>query len=209
MSGTPAGATPIGDNFYLFKSPISTPECLISAHGGHERERHFQVPSGVTVHFYALHGFTLSDPGTALLNVEVQPKESIRGPGACHDYSLSKYQGKHNKAGESYKSIANQIQNTARERTAAQQKYMEAAAKGTPDFKMSILRDNVTSRKPVNIVTVRNRVGAGDMLLSTLIAAVRTTYPSITVFHCSFCRSSMHFDAGLSHKANYPADRFF
>lgn len=209
MSSVPPGATPIGDNFYLFKSPISTPECLISAHGGHERERHFQVPSGLTVHFYALHGFTLMDPGTALLNAKVAPKESITGPGKCHDYSLSKYQGSHNKAGESYTTIADQLKNTAASRTDAQQKYMVEAAKGAPAWKLSMLRDKVTTQNPVNVVTVRNRVGAGDQLLSTLINAVHSAFPEITIFHCSFCRSSMNFDAGLSHKATMSAEHFF
>jgi putative adhesin Stv-like protein len=206
MSDTPAGATPVGKYFYLFKSPISTPECLISAHGGHDRERHFQVPAGVTVNFYALHGFTLQDPGTALLNAQVNPKESIAGPTSCHDYSLSKYQGRHNKAGETYASIDAQVQSTAQARTAAQSKYMKAAAQGAPDWKLGIARQNVTSQNAINIVTVRNRVGAGDIRLSDLITAVRGAFPSITIFHCSFCRSSMNFDAGLSQKANMGAE---
>ena len=209
MAGTPAGATPIGDNFYLFKALSSTPECLISAHGGHERERHFQVPPGITVHFYALHGFTLMDPGTAVLNVKLTPKETITGPGKCHDYALSKYQGRHNKANESYATIATQVQSIGQGRLAAQEKYVKAAAAAAPDWKLGMLRESVVSRHEVNIVTVRNRVGAGDMLLSTLIAEVHGAFPSMTVFHCSFCRSSMNFDAGLGQKANYPAEHFF
>jgi hypothetical protein len=211
MSGTPAGATPIGKNFYLFKAISSTPECLISAHGGHDREQHFEVPAGVTVHFYALHGFVLNDPGTALLNAQITPKESITGPASCHDYTLSKYQGRHNRGGrETYASIATQVQNTAQARSAAQAKYVQAAASAkTPDFKLDLLASNVTTHKEINIVTVRNRFGASDQLLSTLINEVRAAYPSIKIFHCSFCRSSMNFDAGLAHSANYPADRFF
>jgi hypothetical protein len=209
MSGTPAGATPVAENFYLFKSPISTPACLLSAHGGHDRERHFQVPAGVTVNFYALHGFILQDPGTALLNAQVKPKESITGPASCHDYSLSKYQGRHNKAGESYSSISVQVQSTAQARTAAQSKYVQAATQSAPDWKVSVIRQQVTSQNPINIVTVRNRFGAGDIRLSALINAVRGAFPTITIFHCSFCRSSMNFDAGLSHKATMGAEHFF
>ena len=209
MPGTPAGATPIGDNFYLFKALSSTPECLISAHGGHERERHFQVPPGITLHFYALHGFTLMDPGTAVLNAKLTPKETITGPGKCHDYSLSKYQGRHNTNNESYGSIATQIQATGAARSEAQSKYIKAAAANAPAFKLGMLRESVVSRHEVNVVTVRNRFGAGDMLLSELITAVHGAFPSLTVFHCSFCRSSMNFDAGLGQKANYPASNFF
>jgi len=210
MSGTPPGATPIGENFYLFKALSSTPECLVSAHGGHDRERHFEVPAGVTVHFYALHGFTLLDPGTAVLNAKLTPKESITGPASCHDYSLSKYQGRHNKTGqETYASIAAQVRATTQARTDAQAKYVTRAAAGAPAWQLDMLRANVTSQKEINIVTVRNRVGAGDMLLSTLIGAVHGAYPSFTVFHCSFCRSSMHADAGLGHKATMSAEHFF
>lgn len=210
MSDTPPGAMPVGENFYLFKAVSSTPECLISAHGGHDRERHFQLPAGVTVHFYALHGFVLLDPGTAVLNAQITPKESISGPAGCHDYSLSKYQGRHNASGqETYASIATQVQTTAEARTDAQAKYIKGAAAGAPDWKLGMLRDTVTSRKEINIATVRNRFGAGDMLLSSLINAVHVAYPSITIFHCSFCRSSMNFDAGLGHKANMGAEHFF
>lgn len=209
MSGTPAGATPIGKNFYLFKAVSSTPACLISAHGGHYREQHFELPPGVTVHFYALHGFTLLDPGTQVLNLQVTPKESITGPASCHDYVLSKYQGRHNAREETYGSIATQVRDTAQARSEAQTKYMRRAAEGAPDWQLISARDQVTSRTEINIVTVRNRVGAGDMRLSALINAVHAAYPSFTVFHCSFCRSSMNFEAGLGHKATMGAEHFF
>ena len=84
--------------------------------------------------------------------------------------------------------------------------WQGVAAQGAPDWKLGIARQNVTSQNAINIVTVRNRVGAGDIRLSDLITAVRGAFPSITIFHCSFCRSSMNFDAGLSQKANMGAE---
>ena len=63
----PAAATAIGDDLYLFRSPIPSEECLISAHGGTAGGNAlFDVPAGVTVNFYTFHGFSLIDPGLDL-----------------------------------------------------------------------------------------------------------------------------------------------
>jgi hypothetical protein len=211
MSKTPEGATPVGSHFYLFKSPMPSTECLISAHGGHERERTFLVPAGITIHFYALHGFTLNDPGIALLNASVTPKESITGGPkvTCHDYSLSKYQGTHSKGRETYGSINQQVAATAQGRSTAQEKYLQYVSQGQPDWKLGIEQQKIQSNKPVHIATIRNRFLGGDMKLSAVLSGIRKAQPNINTFHCSFCRSSLYFDAGMSHKATMGPEHIF
>ncbi|MEO0558470.1 MAG: putative adhesin [Bacteroidota bacterium] len=204
---TPPGATPVGNNYYLFKSPVPTSECLISAHGGHGRERHFVVPPGVTLHFYAFHGFIQSDPGINFLTDNPIPKETIKGLAGqqvkCHDYGLTKYQGRHNTQGETYGSIQNKVNRTARNIKSSTEAFVRYVSKGGSDEKnIDAMLATMGSYRPIDIVTVRNRTFSGERMLSDLIQKVRIASPGTNVFHCSFCRSSDHYDAGLSQKAS-------
>src|SRR5262249_9928989 len=105
MSKTPAAATKVGSNCYLFKSITNSVDCLISAHGGFMAEnRSFTVPDGVTIRFYVEHGASLCDPGvvkfaTFSLLSKAVVNEEFTGGESCRGYLLSKYQGAH--AGES------------------------------------------------------------------------------------------------------------
>src|SRR5690348_15019266 len=107
----PNGAIAIGSKLYLFKSKSNSTDCLISAHGGYYKTtKSFEVPLGCSVLFYGEHHKTLSDPGIKLADTHAKPVETV-GPGKdCLNYVLSKYQGSHNKAGETYEKIAGRIE---------------------------------------------------------------------------------------------------
>jgi hypothetical protein len=182
----PKGAIPIGSKLYLFKSKSNSTDCLISAHGGYYKEsRTFQVPNGVTLYFYGEHKKVLSDPGIKLADTKAKYVERVGEGQKCVNYILSKYQGKHNKAGETYEKIADRI--------AFQDKSLGDI------FKMITTTQNeklatkglgmILDSQSMSVVTIRNRWFASDVNLLEVISAVRKVLPGIKNFHCSFCRS--------------------
>lgn len=195
----PAAATAIGDDLYLFRSPIPSDEVLISAHGGAVGSNVlFTVPAGVTVNFYTFHGFSLIDPGLALAKARPEPKEAITGPGKSNDYFLSKYQGRHGNVNETYDDIDEAVRGEAKRTLDARSKLRQLQAGGASGPKVAMARANVDSSHPFNVVTIRNRFFSGAVRLSDVVHQVRVVAPEIRVFHCSFCRTSMEHDAGFS-----------
>jgi len=194
----PDGAMAIGRHLYLFTAKVPTDECLISAHGGGlSGNVMFSVPSGVSVHFYVPHGFTLQDPGIALAAARRQPTETVVGPGQCHDYELSKFQGRHGNNAETYESISTRVERESADLL----KYRRRVADASSDVMRQGAQVQLDSVHPFHAVTIRNRFASADMRLSEVIRKVREVMPMIKVFHCSFCRSPMHADAGMSAKA--------
>jgi hypothetical protein len=195
----PAAATAIGDDLYLFRSPIPSEECLISAHGGTAGGNAlFDVPATVTVNFYTFHGFSLIDPGLALAKARPDPKEQIIGPAKSHDYFLSKYQGRHGGANETYGDIEGAVRAEATRTLDARGKLRHVASTGARGTKLAMAQSNVDASRPFSVVTIRNRFFSGAVRLSDVVRQVRVVAPEIRVFHCSFCRTSMQHDAGLS-----------
>jgi hypothetical protein len=198
----PNGATAIGDDLYLFRSPVPSRECLISAHGGTKGGNElFQVPDRVTVQFYTYHGFSLIDPGLALAAARPAPKEVIEGPGMCHEYLLSKYQGRHGGGKESYDDVERAVKSEADRLLGARSKLRALEAQGASPTKLAMAQSNVATSHPFNVVTIRNRFFSGTMRLSTLIQQVRLVAPEIQLFHCSFCRTSVTHETDYSTRA--------
>lgn len=101
--------TMLGGGMYVFSNGgTRSRELLISSHGVHLGllGGKIKVPSWTELTFFTPHGKALTDPGVgAVIEGRVAPAE-VKGPGdMVPNYRLSKYQGKHNRAGETYDSI--------------------------------------------------------------------------------------------------------
>jgi hypothetical protein len=194
----PDGAMAIGDDLYLFFAKVPSDECLITAHGGaFSGNVMFSVAGGVTLNFYAPHGFNLTDPGLALVYSRPEPTEVASGPGNCHDYELSKYQGRHNSAGETYGTIANAVGAESDRFLKARQKVQGAGN----EKQRELAQGQLAMTHPFHVVTIRNRWASAAVRLSRVVSEVRAVVPMIRVFHCSFCRGHMHNPASPSARA--------
>ena len=188
----PEGAVAVGSKYYFFKSDTNSTDCLISAHGGfYKGTSTFQVPAGVELIFYGVHGNVLSDPGVKLADYDATPVETIGGGGDCFNYALSKYQGTHGgtegKPAETYESINRRIKYN-NERLSNHFKV------ATTSDKQNIVKMNleaILKSRTMSVLTIRNRwfMSGGDAYLRDAIKEVRKAFPGIKRFHCSFCRS--------------------
>ncbi len=138
--------------------------------------------------FYSEDTFCVLDPG--FKNVyynEAVPREILSEGDECFDYCLSKYQGRHSSAGETYSLIAQTIARSfaARETSAAQLK--KATEQGNDRAKRSLARAVAANKTPA-VVTVRNRLFKADLPLTQVMGLVKEVSPDLTVFDCSCCR---------------------
>jgi hypothetical protein len=185
----------VGRYIYLFKSSTNLVDCIITAHGGYVFDnRSFRVPEGVTLNFFAEHGNTLTDPGMGELMsglANAVPSETVGGGKNCHNYLLSKYQGRHGSEDETYESIMKNVTDADNSRLQIQSEVGKAALRGN-DKAVKKLLDILGKRKGASVVTIRNRwdVLAG-IPLADVVKDVRKAMPSISTFWCSFCRSDM------------------
>jgi len=193
----PAGATKCGSDCYLFKSATNAYDCLISAHGGFVAEnRSFTVDSGITIHFYGVHGAALLDPNITDFARNVSravPVETVTGGQPCRNYLLSKYQGAHAGADgkttvETYDQVAQTITGRDFIRTAKFKKMMSDQEENIQQQTFNSLMAEWSG----NILTIRNRwnVWVG-VPLADAIKAARKEMPSLRIFHCIFCRCTM------------------
>lgn len=185
---TPDGAEKIGRHLYLFRSQTDSTTCAIDAHGGYYFEnRSFKVPDGVTLKFYASHGNHLMDQGLQGLKLATntfKPIEEITGGQDCHDYLLQKAWGTHTFDKESDEEFR-----ITYERAKA---FLERTDKKWQKEFFGHTFDNVAS-----LLTVRNRWdNLCGVTLKDVIHDVRKVMPTLTTFHCSFCRNSMFFSGG-------------
>jgi len=113
----PEGATPIGRHLYLFKSNTNSTDCIISAHGGYLfGDIGSKVPTEIELKFYSPNTTALCanlEKFNALI-AKAKPVEIVRGGKICMEYLLQKYQGRHNKEGETYDTIFNGVQASSR-----------------------------------------------------------------------------------------------
>ena len=185
----------VGRYAYLFKSSTNLVDCVITAHGGYVFEnRNFEVPAGVTLQFFAEHGNTLTDPGMGSLMRDLAmavPAETVEAGEDCHNYLLSKFQGRHGSADETYESIMRNISDADKSRLEVRDNIGVAAMRGN-DKAVKKLLEILGKKKGASVVTIRNRwdVFAG-VPLADVIKGVRKAAPSISTFYCSFCRSDM------------------
>lgn len=171
-----------GKMYLIKKSAIGyAPSLVISAHGGITKKNSptFNTKWG-TLHFYSEHGEVTDDLG--IRNFCTGGKESQRTTGKglpptslCFDYDLSKYQGSHNKAGETYGSIE-EAQSYV---DSFNQLLIEAGDRAPKGSKMMVDFD---------VLTIRNRWNNKNVTLSQALAAVGALNKYDDV-HCYFCRS--------------------
>ncbi len=184
----------LGDMLYLFESSTTTHRCLITAHGGYWfGTRRFTVPRGVTISLYAPHGTALIDPGIDFLKADavVQPEEVIRGGAKCYDYQLSKFQGRHGSQNETYQAI-NRSVTTGDQDVGALQRDANLALDRGDEGTLNQLLVMASTNRNAHVVTVRNRwFNKLGVSLTHVISKVRKSYPEVTEFHCSHCRSNV------------------
>lgn len=180
----------LGDLFYFFEPSIATDRVIISAHGGHKvvgGTNRFEVPEDVVLRFYSDDTFSVLDPGfNDFYTKEAAPKEIITEGDFCFDYILSKYQGSHGNESETYDSIGKIISSVTNTRSGMSAKAATASGKQKDQML------NIANRaKVAAVLTVRNRWFKGDATLSKVVKAVKQHAPTIVIFDCLFCRSTM------------------
>ncbi|MEZ5666478.1 MAG: hypothetical protein R3F55_03405 [Alphaproteobacteria bacterium] len=189
----PRGAIEIGSHFYLFKSSTNKEDCLISAHGGYDRNVTMFEPKGCTLFFYGEHGNVLSDPGLALMALKglkvVEQIPDAKNKKALN-YILSKYQGRHSKANETYEKIIGRIESEDTQIA----KLLDRIANAASEFQRSNAQTQLAYYKSMNVLTIRNRWWRSDLSLESAVTAAKKALPSLTRFHCSFCRSFVEDD---------------
>jgi hypothetical protein len=182
----------VSDRLYLFKPHDDTRTCIISAHGGRATRNAstFRVPPDTILRFYAEDTFSVLDPGfSEFYTKEAVPREILSEGDECFDYCLTKYQGRHNSANETYSSIAQTISAAFKSREIGEAQLKSAIAKNAPEKTKRALGAVVARNKTPAVVTVRNRTFRAELTLSEVIAMVKTAAPEMTLFDCSFCRS--------------------
>lgn len=181
----------LGDLMYLLLPKEPTDRVIISAHGGHavlSNTNRFKVPSDTVLRFYSDDTFSVLDPGfDNFYKKEAAPKEIVYEGDMCFDYLLSKYQGRHGNKEETYESIAKAINDAVGGKAFFKG---QAAKASTPKAKQSYLEQSAAS-KVAAVVTIRNRWFKGDATLSMVVNAVKKAAPSIVIFDCLFCRSTL------------------
>lgn len=203
LEGLQGNYQQLGSSMYLFRSTTVSHEALISAHGGfYKSTKTFTVPPGMTIHFWAPHGYTLTDPGIKAMYTTrgMEPMETVMGGKPCIDYALSKYQGSHGgskgKPAETYASIAKAIA-TEDKNLISMLKRLEHAKE---DWQVEGALGQIAASGSMNVITIRNRALRGSVWLSELVTKVRKHASSINTLHCSFCRSSMTSESDPSWK---------
>jgi hypothetical protein len=184
-SQTPGGMSP------------NTTECVISAHGGASIINSTFV-SGVNLIFYCPHGSTLIDagilPDILLGTIVSQPPVA---PGQCQDYTLSKYQGRHSDGYETYDMVQAMDERTVKDAGAFETQAEQWIKTGLTQEDVQTfekgfnLLEKVGDFRWKDIVTIRNRGGRLDPMLSEVIAMLQGAGFTYSTIHCSFCRSSM------------------
>ena len=148
---------------------------IISSHGGQAIfNGEFSVPDGVTLHFYAPHGYALQDPSLfSVILGKATVNETVKGPKKFADYKLHKYQGSHGNESENYESIG---------------------LLGMTDQELidaGFSRQQLESRDkplPLDVITIRNRNMRVSPMLSDVLNLLQTNGWNYKTIHCSFCR---------------------
>jgi hypothetical protein len=184
----------LGDRLYIFESSKGSHSCMISAHGGYWiGTGKFTVPQGITIYLYSQHGTVLSDPGIGFLTKDdgIQPVETLTSGQKCYKYMLSKYQGYHGSQKETYKKISEKVDDVDKRVDLYQNDINKMLDKGGQEKNINVLLTSNATRAS-HIVTIRNRRLKTDVNLEFVVKKVLKSYPSVTEFHCSHCRSNQY-----------------
>ncbi len=178
-----SGAAPVRKlySYYIIGDTAAATECYLFAHGGSFKDDYvldnqsFTVPAGVTVEFYQPDNYMLRFTATHLRHGAPQKATggftdmSYSGGTSCINYILSKNQGRHQAGG-----------------------FTNTDAAGWEmdyDGLQSVAED-----QGVVVVSVRNRWSHAGVTLKDAIKEVRKAVPTITTFHCMFCRVREGYD---------------
>lgn len=178
---------------YLFYPKDGTNHLIISAHGGHTltTTNKFNVPTDTILRFYSEDKNSVLDPGfNKFYEKEAVPKEIISEGESCFDYVLTKYQGSHNKMGETYDSIAKTMNAVFKQRNALLADAAKAGAKGNTKAQDKMLNMAAANKTPA-VLTIRNRHFRSDVNLSFALEQVKKEYSGIQLIDCLFCRSTL------------------
>lgn len=183
----------LGSDMYLFtrEGQNHAAECVISAHGGwYAACGEFNVPPNTTLCFYCQDGESADDFGMVNWRTTAyeQAQEIFTAGDRVKNYFLTKYQGGHNQAGETYQVIdatVNSIETKNQDRA-------RVIASGLPYFGNG-------HANPVDVATVRNRKRADGrttpfgtgLLLQDVVERLLSKHP-YRLFHCFFCRNHIH-----------------
>lgn len=158
----------IGAHMYLFRDHARVANTLvICAHGGYTpASGQVAVPTHTSLHFFGPHGRFISHPLLEdILQDKVHAYEQVDAGTNVFDYTLTKYQGTH-------------------AASSAPQTYEDIAAD---------LSVNQDPRRPMDVLTIRNRGGFRArriITLSTVLSALAAARLNYTSIYCSFCRGN-------------------
>lgn len=174
---------------YLLVPKEGANRVIISAHGGRSKNtKDFRVPKDMVLRFYSEDTNTVLDPGFSnFYEKEAAPKEIVYEGEPCFNYSLSKYQGGHNKMGETYDSIAKTINSAAKQRKSLLTDAGHAESVGKTK-QANIMKNMAAGHKLAAVLTIRNRVMRGDVSLAFALEQVKAVEPKIVIVDCLFCR---------------------
>ncbi len=187
----------VGQHFRLFHGDNEMSDyLLISAHGvasGHP----FTVPAWTRLHYYAPRDrFLIMDMDKFNLSAVVE--EEIDGGNYSPNYLLSKYQGSHGDADETYDTLGAQVDHVRNAIALGATPAPVLPAHIGPNLRERERRKHMATYEnllPFDILTIRNRsVFKGGSLigipLSEALAAVGNVHQYSYIF-CSFCRGSI------------------
>ncbi|HET9983139.1 MAG TPA: hypothetical protein VFQ38_06120 [Longimicrobiales bacterium] len=178
----------IDTDVYLFLADVGVyhDDVVISAHGGYQAKNtpEFAVPTQGSfegLYFYVPHGSLQTDFGLGgFAGQERAAVEHLEPGRKCFDYELSKYQGRHNKAGETYDTIMRDMAAASEALT----KYNTGLAKAPKVYAAK------TRPRQFDVVTIRNRFRSGDVQLGDLVTRLLNQHDYKRI-HCYFCRGAM------------------
>lgn len=186
----------IGKNLYLHRGDAGPSEfLLITAHGATKMST-FPVPNWTRLHFYAPRGNYLIMP-QAKFQLGSMVEEEIDGGAISPNYSLSKYQGRHGSANETYDSLGAMIDRT-RAAIAAGRPVMPPIPHGAPAQMVQNaeagLRAQIAEYEnllPFDFLTIRNRGVFDGTDLNTALQELDDAGHRYPYIFCSFCRGKL------------------
>jgi hypothetical protein len=200
--------TAVGKTVYVWSSrgnkPTGNDTCVISAHGVQALVTSAAKAPQVTLFFYCPNGWILSDPGLdGIARGITKYNEKFAAGNAPQDYELSKYQGRHSTANETYGKIQSDIHAAAHKDALAEffNKEMERldsqvakwGQEGVAASKASIrtqYEKDIAAVKDVirDVVTIRHRKMYKSPTLFDVIQMLENAGFHYKEVHCSFCR---------------------
>ena len=181
----------VGSTIYLHRSDRAfdpeTTHLMITAHGA-AMPGNFRVPKWAALHFYGRHGAAIEDPGFRdILDGKYQVIETANPDDVCHNYLLSKYQGRHGNVRETYEALQHAVQMNS--------EFLDGI------HEMVARRDDRINRVVnrsmgsrgfgyhFDFLTIRNRWHHKlGVQLSTVLSQLDRAGYRYENIHCSFCR---------------------